>query len=209
VGIETEEIAKRLDGDYGAGDGVVLWDGLLDEDLQGFPGAAAEIGKKFTIIQEVTTKYLRNTEDEMPVGNLFKYIHVEPFSEFHHTLLMTGWTEMAVLAGKCQEIFMATILALHAGKTVMENTAVQIPVDDFLDIGTEKSILPFKSFLINLEKGFKMILHAPVIVGRLRVSWTIHSGGSSYDFSPLRISDREIIERSFCLSRENINRKIV
>jgi len=72
VGIETEEIAKRLDGDYGAGDGVVLWDGLLDEDLQGFPGAAAEIGKKFTIIQEVTTKYLRNTEDEMPVGDLLE-----------------------------------------------------------------------------------------------------------------------------------------
>ena len=207
--IESEEVTESLNGNAGAGDKIILRNHLLEKGLQGLPGAAAEIGKKFSIIQEVTTKYLRNTEDEMPVGDLLEDIHAEPFTEFDHTLLMTGWTEMAVLAGKCQEIFMATILALHAGKTVMENTAVQIPVDDFLDIGTEKSILPFKSFLINLEKGFKMILHAPVIVGRLRVSWTIHSGGSSYDFSPLRISDREIIERSFCLSRENINRKIV
>jgi len=31
--------------------------------------------------------------------------------------------------------------------------AVQIPVNDLLDIGTEKSVLPFKSLLINLEKG--------------------------------------------------------
>ena len=41
----------------------------------------------------------------MPVGNLFKYIHAEPFTEFDHTLLVTGRTEMAALAGKCQKVF--------------------------------------------------------------------------------------------------------
>jgi hypothetical protein len=34
VGIETEEIAESLDGDDGAGNGIVLWDGLLEEDFQ-------------------------------------------------------------------------------------------------------------------------------------------------------------------------------
>ena len=36
--------------------------------------------------------------------------------------------------------------------------AVQIPVNDLLDIGTEKSVLPFKSLLINLEKGLILAL---------------------------------------------------
>lgn len=34
MGIETEEIAEGLDGDDGAGNGIVLWDGLLEEDFQ-------------------------------------------------------------------------------------------------------------------------------------------------------------------------------
>ena len=76
------------------------------------------------------------------------------------------------------------------GKAVVQVAANEIPVDDLLDIGTEKSIVPFKSFLINLAKGFKIILHAPVIIGSLRVPWTVDSGGSGHDFFPLRKSDR-------------------
>ena len=34
VGIETQEIAEGLDGDDGARNGIVLWDGLLEEDFQ-------------------------------------------------------------------------------------------------------------------------------------------------------------------------------
>jgi hypothetical protein len=63
---------------------------------------------------------LRDAEDEMPVRNLLEDIHAEPFPEFHHALLMTRRTEMTVLAGECQEIFMAAILAFHAGKAVVQ-----------------------------------------------------------------------------------------
>jgi len=123
VRIESEEVTESLNGNAGAGDKIILRNHLLEKDLQGLPGAAAEIGKKFSIIQEVTTKYLRNTEDEMPVGNLFKYIHVEPFSEFHHALLMTGWTEMAVLAGKSQQIFVIAGFTFDTGKAVVHIAA--------------------------------------------------------------------------------------
>lgn len=80
---------------------------------------------------------------------------------------MTGGTEVAALAGKCEEIFMAAVFALNADKAVVQIPAIQIPVDDLLDIGAKKSILPFKPCLVDLEKGFKMILYAPVIIGRL------------------------------------------
>ncbi len=42
MGIEPQEIAKGLDGDDRAGDGIPLWDRRLKKDLQGFPGAAAQ-----------------------------------------------------------------------------------------------------------------------------------------------------------------------
>ncbi len=46
VGIEFEEVVKGLDGDGGAGEGIPLWHPLLKKELQGFPGAATQIGKK-------------------------------------------------------------------------------------------------------------------------------------------------------------------
>ena len=49
VRIKSEKIAEGLDSDDGAGDGSVFRNRLLDKDLQGFPGAATEIGKKLPI----------------------------------------------------------------------------------------------------------------------------------------------------------------
>ena len=50
VGIEPEEVAKGLDDDGGAGDGIPLRYRLLKKELQGFSGAAAQIGKKIPVI---------------------------------------------------------------------------------------------------------------------------------------------------------------
>jgi hypothetical protein len=96
---------------------------------------------------------------------------------------------------------MAAVFAFHTGEAIVQVAAFQIPVDDLLDIGTEKSIESFKTFLVDLEKGFKMILHAAVVIRRLRITRAINGGGCGHDFSPLRKSDRHIIERTFYLSR--------
>ena len=113
---------------------------------------------------------------------------------------------MAALAGECQEVLVTAVFTLHAGETVVQVAAVQIPVDDLLYIGTEKSIESFKTFPVDLEKDFKMILHAPVIISILRIPGTVNGGGCGQDSSPLRKSDRRIIERSFYLSRGKILR---
>ena len=41
VRIESQKIAEGLDGDDGAGNGIVFRNCILEKDLQGFPGAAA------------------------------------------------------------------------------------------------------------------------------------------------------------------------
>jgi hypothetical protein len=94
MGIEPQEIAKGLDGDDRAGDGIPLWNRLPKKELQGFPGAAAQIGKKVPIIEEIPPQDLREAEDEMPMGNLLEHLATEPFPEFHHPFLMAGGTEM-------------------------------------------------------------------------------------------------------------------
>ena len=72
VWIESEKIAEGLNGDHGAGDGNVFMNRILEKDIQGFPGRAAQIGKKLSIIKEVFAQDLRDTEDKMPMGNLLE-----------------------------------------------------------------------------------------------------------------------------------------
>ena len=80
---------------------------------------------------------------------------------------------MTSLAGEGQEVFMVTIPALYAGKTIVQIAAVQVPVNNLLEIGAVESVLTFEPFFIDLDKVFKMVLHALVIIGRLWVPWTI------------------------------------
>jgi len=129
VGIQSEKIAEGLDSDDGAGDGIVFGNRILEKDLQGFPGTAAEIGQQLSIVEEVTAEDLRDAEYEMPVRNLLEYIHAEPFPEFHHALLVARWAEMTPLARKCQEVLVAAVFAFHAGKPVAQITAIEIAID--------------------------------------------------------------------------------
>jgi hypothetical protein len=88
VRIESEEVAEGLDSDDCARDGIIFRNRLLEKNLQGFPGAAAEIGKKLPIVEKRTAQDFRYDEFEMPVRNLLEDIHAQPFSEFHHALLV-------------------------------------------------------------------------------------------------------------------------
>jgi hypothetical protein len=114
----------------------------------------------------------------MPVDNLPEQVGTEPFSEFHHPLMMAGGTEMMALAGEGQKIFRVAIPALHPGKAVVQVATIQVPVNDFLEVGPPEPVRHFESLLVNLDKGFKMVLHAPVIIRRLRVPGTVNGGRS-------------------------------
>jgi hypothetical protein len=155
MGIESEEIAKGLDGNDGAGDGILFRYRRLKKELQGFPGAAAQIGKKIPVIEKIPPQNLRDAEDEMPVGNFLEQMGTEPFPEFHHPLLMAGGTEMTALAGEGQKIFMVAIPALHPGKAVVQVPAFQVAVNDLLEVRPPEPIWPFEPLFVDLNKSLK------------------------------------------------------
>jgi hypothetical protein len=97
VGIKSEEVAEGLDSDDCAGDGIIFRNRLLEKNLQGFPGAAAEIGKKLPIVEKRTAEdfryadTLKGTRYKMSMGYLLEDVHAQPLPEFHHTLLVARW----------------------------------------------------------------------------------------------------------------------
>ena len=97
---------------------------------------------KFSIIQKVATKNLRNTEHEMPVRNLFEDVHTEPLPEFHHALLVAGRTKVPPFTGESQQVFVAAVFAFRTGKTVVQVSAVEIAVNHLLNVRPPESILP-------------------------------------------------------------------
>lgn len=73
---------------------------------------------------------------------------------------------------------------LHAGKAVVQITAIEVAVDHLLDIWPPESVLPGEIFVIDPEKDFKIILYTAVVIRILRISWTINGGRNGHDFSP-------------------------
>ena len=70
-----------MDSDNGTQDRVSLWDGFLEEFLQGLPGATAEVGKELSVIEKISV--IGYAENEMAVGNCIEDLLTEPFPEFH------------------------------------------------------------------------------------------------------------------------------
>jgi len=104
---------------------------------------------------------------------------------------------MTALAGKCQEVFMTAVFALHTGEAVVQIAAVEIAVYDPFQIRPPESVLPGETIVIDPDKGLEVVLDAAVIIRILRVSGAINSGGKRHDFSPSSTSCRHNIERTF------------
>ena len=62
---------------------------------------------------------------------------------------------------------MAAIPAFHPGKAVVEDAAVEVPVNHLFHIGSEKAILLGKAIVIDPLQFFKMVLYTLIILGVL------------------------------------------
>ena len=73
MGIEILKLTESLDGDSGTGGGAVIGDGLFQVGAQHFPGAARELGKQLSVIQEIDSQPLGDAEYPLPMGNGFEH----------------------------------------------------------------------------------------------------------------------------------------
>ena len=79
---------------------------------------------------------------------------------------------------------MAAVFTFHAGKAVVQITAIEVAVDYLLDIRPPEAVLPGEILVIDPDKGLKIVLDTAIVTRILRISWTINGGRSGHDFSP-------------------------
>jgi hypothetical protein len=106
---------------------------------------------------------------------MLEHLLAQPLPELDDSFLMAGWAEMPALAGERQQIFVAAGFASHPGKAQVEVSAVEIPVDHILSIGSKESVSALIAFFPVPFQVFKMVLRmkkmrektAVVCLGRL------------------------------------------
>jgi len=86
--------------------------------------------------------------------------------------------KVVTLAGEGKQLLMAAFFAFHSGKAVVQVATVQVAVNDLLEVRPPEPVRPFERLLVDLNKGLKMVLHAPVIIRRLRVPGTVNGDRS-------------------------------
>jgi hypothetical protein len=74
---------------------------------------------------------------------------------------------------------MAAVFTLHTGEAVVQIAAVEVPVNDPLQIRPPEAVLPGETIVIDLNKGLEVVLDAAVIIRILRVSGAINGDAGS------------------------------
>jgi hypothetical protein len=69
---------------------IIFRDGFLEEFLQDFPTATAEVRKQLSIIEEIPTEDFGYAEDKVPVGYGLEDFLIKPLAKFHHPFLVAG-----------------------------------------------------------------------------------------------------------------------
>jgi hypothetical protein len=80
----------------------------------------------------------------------------------------------APLATGTHKIFMAAIFAFHTGKALAQIVAIEITVDHLFNVRPPESVLSCEMFIIRLDKNFKIVLHAVVIIRILRSAGLVY-----------------------------------
>ena len=59
---------------------------------------------------------------------------------------------------------MVTFLAFNTGKAIMEDSAVEITINDLSHVGSEKAILLGEALVIDLFQCFKIVFNVVIIL---------------------------------------------
>lgn len=100
VRMPSQKITERMYGNDRSRNRLLFRHGLLEEFIQGLPGTTAEVREQFSIVEKISTQDFGYAENKMTMWNLLEDFFTKPFTEFHDTLLVTGWAKMPSFAGK-------------------------------------------------------------------------------------------------------------
>ncbi len=87
--IESKKITEGLYGNNCPRHSAIFGNGFLKKLFQRFPSTATEIGKEFSIIEEISAEDFGYAEDEMSVRNRLEDFFAKPLAKFHHPFLVT------------------------------------------------------------------------------------------------------------------------
>jgi hypothetical protein len=113
---------------------------------------------------EVDAEALGDAKDPLTVRHMLEHLLAQPLPELDDSFLMAGWAEMPALAGERQQIFVAAGFASHPGKAQVEVSAVEIPIDHILYIGSKESVSALIAFFPVPFQVFKMVLYASKVM---------------------------------------------
>jgi hypothetical protein len=71
---------------------------------------------------------------------------------------------MSALTREGKKVFMPAVLALHTGKAVVEDAAIQVAIDNLPYVRAEKAVLPRKDLIVDLFKFLEVILHTLIVL---------------------------------------------
>ena len=129
VGVKSEwKIPERLYGDNSTGYRLLVPDAGCVKGFQRLPAIppGREGQKAGCVLKKIPPQDFGDAQYRMPVRNRLYHLLTKPLAELYHPLLVTGWTEMATLARKCQEIFMTTVLTSDPGKAIFQKSRCRI-----------------------------------------------------------------------------------
>jgi len=117
--------------------------------LQGFHKcthrAETEIIEEFSLEAEEKTQHLRNSKDNLTVGDIEQKLLPHPLAPFLTSLRMAGGAESAGFAGKHEEALLSTVGTPDTGKTAHRIAAVEILLNNILNNRAKKAILSLKA----------------------------------------------------------------
>jgi len=65
-----------------------------------------------------------------------------------------------VFAGESPKVLVKTFYVFHEGKAFVQIAAIQIPVNNLLQIGPPESVLSGEMIIIDPDEGLEIVLHS-------------------------------------------------
>jgi len=89
------------------------------------------------------------------------HFFTKPFPKLHHLLLVTGGAEACPRENggvdvykKSQQKLITIIFTSDPGKAILQNAAIQVPLNHLSYIGAENTVFLDKMIFVNLFQGF-------------------------------------------------------